>query len=229
MKVRYGKVTSVVTVLVALLFVLSIGVVSADGDDDDDYPATYRVTVQNLTGGQPFSPVIAATHQKKMRIFKVGKQASPELEILAENGDNGPLFDRLNGSGKVTAIFQDGGLLMPGASVSFDITANRKDRLSLAGMLVCTNDAFAGLNRAKLPKDDDHPRTYYVKAYDAGTEMNTEAASDVPCLGGGENDAVDTNEKISRHPGIQGGGDLDPAVRGWDGPVAKVIIERIDD
>jgi hypothetical protein len=34
-------------------------------------------------------------------------------------------------------------------------------------------------------------------------------------------------ELIRRHPGITGVGDLDPALYGWEEPVAKITIERV--
>ncbi len=34
--------------------------------------ATYRVTLTNLTHGQPFSPPVAATHKASLHMFRVG-------------------------------------------------------------------------------------------------------------------------------------------------------------
>jgi len=37
-------------------------------------------------------------------------------------------------------------------TLTFDITARPGDRLSLATMLICTNDGFTGLDAARLPR-----------------------------------------------------------------------------
>ncbi len=46
---------------------LNSTVASADGGK-----ATYKVTIENLTTGQPFSPPVAATHRSNVRMFRVG-------------------------------------------------------------------------------------------------------------------------------------------------------------
>ena len=162
-------------------------------------------------------------------MFKVGRRASDELEAIAEDGNNGPMIARLDGAPRRAVIdfFGDDAPILPGASISFELKAARRARLSLAGMLVCTNDGFTGLDGRRLPKQGS--KEYYLKTYDAGTEKNTELATDVPCLpGGNENDAVNTNRRIRPHRGIQEVGDLTEADHGWTNPVAKVVIERID-
>jgi hypothetical protein len=125
-------------------------------------------------------------------------------------------------------------------SVSFEITARPGDRLSLATMLICTNDGFVGLDRGRLPLFGS--RTFWLRGYDAGSEDNTELSQDIvdPCsaLGpmplsgdpnGNEDAAVDTYpaQAVQHHPGIQGVGDLSAAAHGWDDPVVKVTVMRI--
>ena len=74
--------------------------------------------------------------------------------------------------------------------------------------------------------------THYGKAYDAGTEKNTESYADLvpPCDDSGEtgesNPALTEGGVVMRHAGIQGGADLDPAIHGWRGPVVKVTISK---
>jgi hypothetical protein len=124
----------------------------------------------------------------------------------------------------------------------FTIKARPGDRFSLATMLICTNDGFTGLDGVELPQK--RPGTHMLMSYDAGTENNTEKSKDIvdPCsdLGpekvpgdpNGNDDksaGVDTNPPapIQMHPGIMGGGDLNPAVHKWTDPVAMVTIERM--
>ena len=80
MKRRYSKMMLFITVLAALLLALGAGGVYADDDDDDDGDngdrVLYQVTIENLTGGQPFTPPVVATHKGGVRLFRVGKAAS---------------------------------------------------------------------------------------------------------------------------------------------------------
>ena len=87
-----------------------------------------------------------------------------------------------------------------------------------------TNDGFTGIDGMNLPRNGS--RVYYLKSYDAGTEENTESAADLPALGG--DGSPTTMEKIHYHPGIKGIADLDPAIFGWEDPVAKVTIKLVN-
>lgn len=208
----------------------------------------YRVTIVNLTDGQPFSPPVAATHLKTIRMFQVGTLASDELEFIAEDGNEVPMFERFSASDQVTQAVDVGRPLTTRGKVvgsftdsaTFEISAVRGDRFSISTMLICTNDGFLGLNAVKLPKEGS--RTFLLNGYDAGTEENTEESVDLvdPCslLGptplpgdpDGNRDAeVDTvpPEVIRHHPNIEGVGELSVAQHGWSDPVAMVTIERI--
>lgn len=233
---------------VGLLLVLALTATSPTAHADPR-SSTYEVTLENLTDGQPFSPPVAATHRKAIRMFRVGKLSSTELEAIAENGDPIPMFDLFNGSDKVTQAVNIGrplttsGKVVGGFtdSVSFEITARPGDRFSLATMLICTNDGFTGLDSVRLPKHGSH--TFFLNGYDGGTENNTEESQDIvdPCSGlgpvplpgdpnGNQDAPVATApaQVIQHHPGILDVGDLDSAAHGWTNPVAKVTIERID-
>jgi hypothetical protein len=64
---------------------------------------------------------------------------------------------------------------MFGQSTTFRIEADRGARfLSLASMLICTNDGFMGVNALKLPSKAGDSVTVETAGYDAGTELNTE-------------------------------------------------------
>ena len=204
---------------------------------------TYEVTIKNLSRNQPLSPPVVATHSRSIRMFRVGRAASPELEAIAEDGNPAPMFDALSAASEVTDVVNVGmPLTRRGTTVgdfadqvTFDIEAESGDRISIAGMLICTNDGFAGLNAKRLPKHGR--RVYWLWGYDSGTEHNTEASVDIVdacgALGkvplpedGNENDAVDKDGKVRYHRGIKGKGDLTRADHGWYGPVAKVIIKK---
>lgn len=209
----------------------------------------YEVTIENMAEGQPLSPPVAATHRKTASLFQVGSLASAEVEAIAENGDASGAAALLSSLGQTSAVVSVGVPLTPAGtavgdftdSVTFEIWARPGDRLSLATMLICSNDGITGLDRGQLPYHGS--TTTYLNAYDAGTEDNTELSADIvdPCsaLGphplnddpnGNENDAVDSNPHmaIAHHPGVAGDGDLTSA-HSWDGAVAKVTITRISD
>jgi hypothetical protein len=60
-------------------------------------------------------------------------------------------------------------------SVTLRIQANPwRDRLSLAAMLIPTNDAFVALNAVSLPFPGGSLARHTALAHDAGTEVNDE-------------------------------------------------------
>ncbi|MEZ4644098.1 MAG: spondin domain-containing protein [Chloroflexota bacterium] len=208
----------------------------------------YQVTFTNLTAGQPLSPAVVATHRAGLGMFNGNQYALPALEAIAEDGDESSMAALLNSLPQVSQVVQVGAPLTPqgitvgdfSSSATFEIIARPGDRISLASMLICTNDGFTALGSASLPQHGSHD--YWLYGYDAGTEDNTELSGDLPdpcsALGpvvlngdanGNENTAVDTqpHQSIQLHPGIQGNGDLLPA-HNWDGAVAKVTITRLD-
>ncbi len=239
-------VLSAALVLVAVLGLATTGSAASAGGAP---LRTYKVTLENLTDGQPFSPGVAATHRPSIHVFEVGEAASPGIEAIAEDGNETTAVNALNASSHVTDVFDLNHPLTPSGtvvgsftdSVSFEIAARPGDRLSLATMLICTNDGFTGLDGARLPQHGS--RTFFLNGYDAGTENNTEKSADIvdacSALGpvslagdpnGNQNAAVDTSPHgpIHHHPGILGGGDLTPGEHDWTNPVAKVTVERVD-
>lgn len=208
---------------------------------------TYRVTITNLTAGQPFTPPVIFTHTRRTGIFTVGEVASEAIQALAENGNSAPLQMALGADVQVHQVVAGMAPLVPannpgqtdfGSSATFEITAHGSARyLSFASMLICTNDGFTGLAGVRLPK---HKKTFYSVAYDARTETNTEDFADIvpPCQGliGVSSDDPGTDMSnpnlaedgiIIPHVGINGGIDLFPEVHGWSDPVAKIVIERV--
>ncbi len=121
--------------------------------------------------------------------------------------------------------------MLPGMSASVTVTNDKKHRfLSLATMLVTTNDAFAALNGVPLPRSSS---AFFAVAYDAGSEANNENCASIPGPPCGNPNVRDTGEAegyVHIHAGIHGIGDLDPldpAVHDWRNPVAKVTIRRL--
>jgi len=118
--------------------------------------------------------------------------------------------------------------------------------LSIVAMIFPTNDGFVGLDGLQVPTSAG-TYTYYLNAYDAGTEANDEILDTSGCAvgmpgmpGAPGGDAgingtgvagSDTNTTVHIHRGILGdtdpsGGksDLDSTIHRWQNPVAKVVI-----
>lgn len=214
--------------------------------------ATYQVTIENLTSGQPFSPPVAATHKQSMHMFQEGGMASDALAAIAQDGKPMPMFMLFNKSKQVTQAVNAMKPLSPRGtqkmvmgkpvsdSATFMIKAAPGDRFSVSTMLICTNDGFTGLDAVKLPQSGSE--SFMLNSYDAGREKTTEKSADLvdPCTGlgpvplpGDPNMNRDAEvatvpaEPIQPHQGIQGVGDLSVDRHGWDNPVAKVTITRM--
>ena len=205
---------------------------------------TYEVTITNNTEGQPLTPALVATHNRRDGLFRQGRAASLGLQQIAENGNLDPMLARLDRDRDFFDVELGFGAsappVMPGESVSVTIDARYPYRyLSFVSMLICSNDGFAGISSVRLPKHVGQSMTVRAAAYDAGTERNTEDWEDIvpPCApltgfdNGGEfatesNPALAEDRRVHRHRGIRGVGDLDPATHGWDNAPATVVITR---
>jgi hypothetical protein len=213
--------------------------------------ATYEVTIENLTAGQPLPPPLVATHRAATDLFTIGQPASFGLKEIAENGNLAPMTMRLGEDKHVFASVAGGAPLVPaglpgsamfGDSVTLTVTAAKGAKLlSFASMLICTNDGFTGVDSLRLPRHVGETVVVQTAGYDAGTELNTEDFADIvpPCQGlvgvssgepgtGDSNPALAEGGVIRHHPGILGGADLVPAVHGWTDPVAQVTVERVE-
>jgi hypothetical protein len=234
-----------------------------DNDDDDEgrgkgQASAYRVTIKNLTSGQPLSPPVVATHRGDDQLFEVGEPASVGVREIAENGNNAPIlaFLEANPFGTISDFESSSVPLFPedtpGGSkapnppdfpdeVTLMLSADKHARhLSVVTMLVCTNDGFTGVNSLTLPKKAGQSVTVKTNGYDASTEVNDQDLAHIvpPCqligVSSGEpgmdvsNPALAEGGVIAHHEGIKGRGDLVPSVHGWTDPVAEINVTRVD-
>ena len=154
------RAAAAAAVLLASSAALAGASVPASAAQADGQAARYRLTLVNLTPGQPLSPPLAATHSPQRYLFGSGFRASRGVVTIAEDGDASVLAAALPGSQGITAVgvmeapLLPLGVARPGLSSRGDltITARPGDRVSVVTMLVCTNDGFAGLNSAALPR-----------------------------------------------------------------------------
>lgn len=197
-----------------------------------DY-SQYEITVTNITQGEIFTPIMATSHRRGTKLFKLGDAASTELEMLAEGGDTGPLTNSLISSGAALDVVTADGVLLPGDSLTLTVRTDRRhSHISVASMLVPTNDAFFAVNGIRGPYGYT-TKTIFSPAYDAGSENNDESCDHIPgppfaCNGEGFNEASGEGY-VYIHPGIHGGADLSVASYNWNNPVAKITIRRIND
>src|SRR5687768_5808184 len=130
----------------------------------------FEVTITNLTRGQVFTPIFAASHKAGVSFFMAGQPSSVPLEILAEAGDTAPIKAEFAANPKVKDVVDSGAPLPPGQSVTLIVkTGGGFDHVSLGAMLVPTNDAFFALNGVAGPRGN-HTAVFFSSAYDAGTE-----------------------------------------------------------
>ncbi len=206
-----------------------------DEDEDDSPDGFFEVTVTNVTRDQQFTPILVASHKRNVRLFELGKAASPGLQIVAEEGDVIPLTDALLAMPGVLDVTNSGALLDPGASAEIKVrTRGAFNHVSVAAMLIPTNDGFFALNGARIPLGRK-THVFTSVAYDSGSERNDELCIDIPgpffveCGGPGGGDAPTGDEEgyVHVHAGIHGIGDLDAAQRDWRNPVARITVRRV--
>ena len=209
--------------------------------------ADVSVKITNLTNGNHFTPVLVTAHTDGTHLFQAGTVASTSLTAMAECGDISSLLTDMGGVDADTIENPAAGLLAPGASTTADLmTTAANTHLSIVAMVLPTNDAFVGLDSMMLPTTVG-TYTYYLNAYDAGTEANDELLPGTDCapgvagipaapgMDGGENGTgvamTDTNTMVHVHRGVLGDSDdmagksdLNNTVHRWQNPVAKVIV-----
>ena len=217
------------------------GMVTGPAPEMPEMPAgvEFKVTLTNLTmgvptqGGQIFSPPIFVTHGHGFSIGASGEAASAELTALAETGNHAPLAALAMGSDAVGSVVAfpapPDGVVLPGASVTTMVSASADTGyLSLATMLVQTNDGIVLGNSLPLFDEDGNARSFTMDliSYDAGTEENNELATHVPGPPFAGMERAPTTDVITAHPGIAGTADVGAAF-GWTEPTATVAVEAV--
>jgi len=216
----------VFSLIFMMIFILINGLSFADQERDKD-KRKYEVTITNLTRGQIFSPPIVIAHDRHFSLFTLGEEPSDQLAPLAEDGDTGPLVELIKE--KYPYAF-DGTMVHPGESVYLQLEIGKRSRLewiSVAGMLVTTNDAFFAAHDVWfLGKKNVMVE---ASAYDAGSEVNTESCDHIPgppCGSPGVRVTDGAEGFVHVHRGIRGVGDLDASAKDWRNPVARILIQR---
>lgn len=209
--------------------------------------ADLEITIQNLTQGIYFTPLLVTAHPDDITLFNVGEAASSALQKMAEGGAIDDLVEAAGGANSNVVANPAGGLLAPSKSTTATFTSSDVNgKLSIVGMMLPTNDGFVGLDDWTIPTQAG-TYTIFLNAYDAGTEVNNElrgsgapgeAGMPVPppldpLLGNGGTGAATTedNKTVHIHRGnlgdssaTSGSSDINSSVQRWLNPVAKVTV-----
>ena len=175
-----------------------------------------------------------------------GGTATAELQAMAEGGDISGLVSTLSNADANTSENPAAGLLAPGLSTTYTLTNDSTNtHLSLAAMVLPSNDGFVGLDSWEIPTEAG-TYTINLNAYDAGTEANNELVNGggapgvlgIPAAPGGDAGTngtgvtdTESNTTIHIHRGnlgdemVDGGkSDLNNSIHRWLNPVAKLTI-----
>lgn len=216
------------TAIAAFLPALALALPAAA---EDAAPKLVRITVQNLTTGQGFSPSFFASHSADAApLFKLGEAATMPLWSVAEEGNIGGFSGQA--AGALGTTFGDAALAIhtpPGGTrVSYVAVDAAHPLISGVFMLGMTNDGFSGISGYDA-YDLTAPVSIDLMAYDAGSEVNSERKGYLGALGGG-NMRDPENGVVSAHSGIRGDADA-PAEWKFDPakPVARLTLTPVEE
>lgn len=193
---------------------------------------TALVTLENLSP-QAVSPPVVIVHEAGYAPFAVGAAAPPELVLLAEDGDASELAVVARVAPGVHGVVVADAPLPPGERVTLEVPlAEGAPYLTVLGMLVTTNDAFAhatldarrattmegsmsdggmdgamgdGMAGDAMAMTGHAPPTDgVVRVYDAGSERDTEACAHIPGPPCG-NAGVHVTDGAEGHVALDGG------------------------
>lgn len=211
------------------------------------HAAKYQVDVTNLTRGTYLTPLVVSAHSSGIKLFTPGMAASDSLQMMAEGGDISGLVADLTVASATIVENPAAGLLAPGMSTTTMLdtgTAMDNMYLSIASMMLPTNDGFVAINSMMLPMEGSVTLIGY--AYDAGTEANDEMrGSGAPGEAGfpvpppledmigmnGTGISASTEGFVHIHRGVIGdmdatGGmsDINASLHRWLNPAIKVTV-----
>ena len=212
---------------------------------DNNGVERYEISVTNITNNQPMSPPALIIHADGYTPWQVGSAASDGLEQLAESGSPSEFVAEAASNSSTLTDQAGDGLVLPGQTETYSLIVTRGDRrssngegraLTLATMLVNTNDAFVGIGALDIDQlESGDELVILAHVYDAGTEQNLETAATIPGpAGGGEgfNAERELSDMVTLHSGVISASDgltnsaLDQSHR-FDNPAARVVIKRL--
>ena len=198
----------------------------------------FKLTVRNLTPGQPMSPFFIAVHNDESPPFWQLSRPPPEngLREIAEDADTSVMeafYNSQRSTFRTHILANDepqavgpAGLLVAGEESSIEIlTTRRFPYVSMVSMAVNTNDCFVGFAGRKL----EDGMTIMSPGYDAGTEINDEDCANIPgpaCMGGAGKPGNGEGYVVV-HNGVHGIGGLQPSEYTWNNNMLLVEVEEV--
>ncbi|MYC00123.1 MAG: tandem-95 repeat protein [Gemmatimonadetes bacterium] len=139
---------------------------------------TLESTPGGVVAGAHFTTLIGGVHGSGVTFWKVGEQASPGVELVAELGSTGTFRGEVQASPHTLSVIQQGVSGGGTGSATFTIDVTRSHPLlTLLSMIGPSPDWFVGVTGLSLLDGADQWRQSFVVnlyPYDAGTEDGTE-------------------------------------------------------
>jgi len=149
-----------------------------DGIGRDGAAVTLKIT--NLSYKQPLSAMFVMVHNTDATpLFALGSTPSVALQILAENGDPGPLAEAYGSTEGVffSGIYAEGAPWTGGNDIFITLPYESFfPYVTIASKALNTNDGFVALNAVRIIPN----LVLTGPMYDAGSEINNEECSSIP-------------------------------------------------
>ena len=186
----------------------------------------YQITIANSNPGQNFSPSVIVLHGPGYRLFELGEPAGAALWQLAEEGATAA-FEALVDPAVHAVVVAPAVHRRHAPVVRIGLEAPAGLATSLAAMLSLTNDGFVAARAVALPVAIGGAVSADLRAYDVGSEANTESCAHVPCEVHGRRMTEGAEGAVAEHAGLRGDADIPPA-RQWHAPVlGSLTITRL--
>ncbi len=160
-------------------------------------------------------------HRPGYALFEVGRPAGEALWQLAEEGSTAA-FEALADPAVQAVVIAPAVHRRSSPVVTTTLEAPDEAELSLAAMLSLTNDGFVAARALTLPQAVGASVAADLRAYDAGSEANTESCEHVPCEVHGRRMTEGAEGAVAPHPGLRGDADI-PPTRQWHEPVLGTL------
>ncbi|PXF44854.1 Spondin-1 [Gracilariopsis chorda] len=158
--------------------------------------AVYQVSFTNLltpenfgelipSTGLVFSPLAGASHSNRFSFFTIRGFASPQVEQIAETGQNGRFVAQATNlvpTGKVRSVASADGPTMPGTTTSLLFTVDcARPFITMLGMVAPSPDWIVQINNRNMFRDGMFisSENGTLIAYDTGTDDGREFTSPV--------------------------------------------------
>jgi hypothetical protein len=212
--------------LLLLTMILTSAAVQANGYRT---AKLFKITMINLTKGQPLTPAVVAVHSPAHEIVHLGQAASQGLSELATDGKTDKLVHELKNDMYVVRSMTGKGITLPGQKSEIVVEANdSRFKFTLVSMLARTNDAIIVAKDISTKLKVGQKSVTLASVYDAGVEKNTESCDHIPAPPCNSPGMGEVGEGFVRpHEGVLGLGDLDLSRDAFASVVAKIIVERI--